>query len=214
MGMTANRPMPRVLEGRFIRLSPLAEGDLAELHAAIAHPDVFAKGYGGGPKGLRPGVDDFVEWARGYYPRRGGNPFVARAVGGPLDGIVLGTSTMSDFDEQREHTHIGWTAWDRRVWGSQVNPEAKLLMLRLAFDSGFGRVKIQTDVLNDRSRAAIAGIGATFEGVIRRDQPRADGTWRDTAVYSVVVEEWPKVEAALEARLAAFGDAPVRYSER
>jgi RimJ/RimL family protein N-acetyltransferase len=83
-----------------------------------------------------------------------------------------------------------------------VNPECKLLLLGHAFDDcGFGRVKIQTDLINLRSQAAIAKLGATREGVLRRHMRRADGTWRDTVVFSVIVDEWPTVRAGLHARL-------------
>jgi RimJ/RimL family protein N-acetyltransferase len=133
-------------------------------------------------------------------------------VGGPDAGTLIGTSTLGDFDLLREHTHIGWTAYDPRVWGTAVNPEAKLLMLTLAFESGFGRVKIQADAINLRSRAAIAKLGAQFEGVTRRDLRRADGTWRDAAVYSVLIDEWPAVKAGLESRLEAFGTKPIILS--
>jgi RimJ/RimL family protein N-acetyltransferase len=187
---------------------------LPELHAAIGHPDVYAQGYGGGPSGYIANVDTFVEWGKSYFQWSFGNPFIVRAKGGDLDGVVVGASTLGDFDERREHTHIGWTGFDPRVWGTQVNPEAKLLMLGLAFDSGFGRVKIQTDIINERSRAAILAIGAKFEGIIRRDMIRADGTWRDTAVYSVLVEEWPEVREGLETRLKAWNGAPLKYRER
>ena len=92
-----------------------------------------------------------------------------------------------------------------------VNPEAKLLLLGAAFDSGFGRVKIQTDALNARSRAAIAKLGATFEGIVRRDKPRQDGTWRDTALFSILADEWPDVRGRLERRLAQNDGRPVLY---
>ena len=75
-------------------------------------------------------------------------------------------------------------------------------MLAEAFDNGFGRVKLQADVLNERSRAAILKLGATFEGVARRDRRRADGSWRGSAIYSILADEWPDVRAGLEARLA------------
>ena len=214
MRVTAIRPTHHDIGGRFIRLEPLTARALPELHAAIGRPEVFAGGYGGGPAGYRADVDDFVEWAKGYFPWSAGNPFLIRVRGGELDGVVVGTSALADFDERREHAHIGWTSYDPRVWGSQVNAEAKLLMLGLAFDSGFGRVKIQTDTLNERSRAAVAGIGAKFEGIVRRDVTRADGSWRDTAVFSILIDEWPEVRAGLEARLAVWGDTPVRYRER
>jgi RimJ/RimL family protein N-acetyltransferase len=86
-----------------------------------------------------------------------------------------------------------------------VNPEAKLLLLGAAFEHGFGRVKIQADVLNSRSRAAIAKLGATFEGIVRRDRPRADGSWRDSAVFSVIVDDWPAVQAGLRERVENQG---------
>jgi RimJ/RimL family protein N-acetyltransferase len=212
--MTAKRPGPTILTGKFIRLEPLTFEALPELHAAIGTPAVFASGYGGGPRGYRADVADFVEWAKTYYSWETGNPFLLRALGGPLDGVAIGTSTLADFDEGREHAHIGWTAFDPRVWGSQVNAEAKLLMLAYAFDAGFGRVKIQMDILNERSQAAAAGLGAVREGVVRRDVLRADGTWRDTVVYSILVDEWPDVCARLTARLAEWGDRPVEYRER
>ena len=67
-------------------------------------------------------------------------------------------------------------------------------MLAHAFDDcGFGRVKIQTDMLNTRSQAAIAKLGAVREGVLRRHQARADGTFRDTVVFSILRDEWPAV---------------------
>jgi RimJ/RimL family protein N-acetyltransferase len=207
--MPAIRPPRRVLEGRYIRVQPLDQHQLPELFRAIGTPEVFAGGYGGGPAGYRDTVEAFVEFARTYYAWETGNVYGVRIVGGPDDGILVGTSTLGDFDETREHAHIGWTAWDPRAWGTAVNPEAKLLMLGEAFDHGFGRVRLQADALNDRSRAAILKLGAKFEGIVRRDSLRADGTWRDTAMYSVLVDEWPAVRAGLVARLAAFGGAPV-----
>ena len=212
--MSAIRPIPAELTGRFIRLAPLDDAQLPELFAAIGHPEVFAGGYGGGALGYRDTVEGFVDFARRWYSWEKGNVYGIRVVSGPLAGTLVGTSTLGDFDAVAEHAHIGWTAYDPRVWGSQVNVEAKLLLLGLAFDSGFGRVKIQADVLNDRSRAAILGIGAKFEGITRRAQLRADGTWRDTAVFSILIDEWPDVRAGLEARLARWSDRPVTFRNR
>ena len=176
--------------------------DYPDLFDAIAVPEVFAGGYGGGPAGLPHDLDAFGSFAAGYYSRGSNQSFTIRLVGGDADGLVIGTSTLGEFDEASEHAHIGWTAYSPSVWGSAVNAEAKLLLLGLAFDSGFGRVKIQADERNERSRAAIAGIGATFEGLIRRDKRRADGSWRTTAQFSVIIDDWPEVRTGLEARLA------------
>lgn len=193
------------MQGRYIRLEPLTRAALPELHAAIGHPEVFAGGYGGGPSGYRADVAEFVEWAEGYYQWQGGNAYVIRLVGGADDATLVGTTTLGDLDPALEYAHIGWTAYDPRVWGTVVNPETKLLLLGLAFSHGFGRVKIQADVLNSRSRAAIAKIGATFEGISRRDMRRADGSWRDSAVFSIIIDEWPAVEAGLRERVENQG---------
>lgn len=200
--MSATRPDRRVLDGRFIRLEPFTPEHLPGLWLALGRPEVFAGGYGGGPAGLPRDESAYVESAPRYFPHETGNTYVARLTVGPDAGTIVGSSSLADFDLVREHAHIGWTAWDPRVWSSPVNPEAKLLMLATAFDHGFGRVKLQADSRNERSRAAITKLGATFEGLVRRDSRRADGSWRDTAVYSILIDEWAHVRAGLEERLA------------
>ena len=123
-------------------------------------------------------------------------------------GTVVGSSSLGDVDVVRQHVHLGWTMYGSRWWGTAVNPETKLLLLTHAFDTcGFGRVKIKTDVINARSRAAILKLGATFEGVTRRDSRRADGSWRDSAVHSILIDEWPTVRDRLVTRLSGAGDA-------
>ncbi|MBX3103724.1 MAG: GNAT family N-acetyltransferase [Microbacteriaceae bacterium] len=197
--MSAIRPEPRMLSGQNIRLEPLTDEHLEGLFKAIATPKVFEFGFGGGLSALPESLEAFSEWNDKYHQSSNNNYAVVHT---GADELVVGCTTLGDFDSRREATHIGWTAYDPRVWGSVVNPEAKLLLLTEAFDAGFGRVKIQTDVLNERSRAAILGIGAKFEGVIRREQPRADGTWRDSAVYSVIIDEWPQVREHLRERVS------------
>ncbi|MDQ0576957.1 GNAT family N-acetyltransferase [Agromyces albus] len=212
--MTATRPAADEIVGRFIRLTPFAETDIPALHRALCRPEVFAGGYGGGPAGLPADLAAFERFARAYYiAGPDALPWTIRVHGGPDDGTVVGASTLGDLDPGNESAHIGWTAYDPRVWGTAVNPEAKLLLLGLAFDHGFGRVKLQADARNARSRAAILKLGARFEGIARRHKRRADGSWRDSAIYSVIVDEWPEVRAGLEARLAAWGDRPVTVVE-
>ncbi|MBF4460953.1 MULTISPECIES: GNAT family N-acetyltransferase [unclassified Rathayibacter] len=192
------RPFPVTLVGRIVVLEPLAEEHLEPLRSAIGRPEVFASGYGGGPAGLDDSAEGFRAFAARYYPWTTGTPYAVL-----LDGRVVGTSSLADFDEKREAAHIGWTAYAPEVWGTAVNPDAKRLLLGRAFDSGFSRVKLQADAANARSRAAILRLGAVFEGVLRRDQRRADGSWRDTAVHSILAEEWPAVREGLDRRIDA-----------
>jgi RimJ/RimL family protein N-acetyltransferase len=192
------RPGGRTLVGEHVRLDPAVAPDADALFSALDHDEVWAAGYAGGPA-ARPA--DVQGWqariAAAAAEERA--MFVVRLV---ADGRVVGTSSLGDVDLANERVHLGWTAYDPAVWSSAVNPECKLLLLTHAFeDCGFGRVKIQTDLINARSQAAIAKLGATREGVLRRHIKRADGTWRDTVVFSVVVDEWPEVKHRLESRL-------------
>jgi RimJ/RimL family protein N-acetyltransferase len=101
---------------------------------------------------------------------------------------------------------IGGTWLAASAQRTPLNTEAKLLLLRHAFDVyGVARVAICTDARNERSRTAIARIGATFEGILRSHRASyvpGEGA-RDSAMYSVIAPEWPNVEQLLTARLAA-----------
>jgi RimJ/RimL family protein N-acetyltransferase len=206
--MTTAEPDGRPLVGRFVRLDPAALDDATGLFAALDDERVWAKGYGGGPLG-RPhdvaAMRDSLRVAVDAAASRQRQAYVVRLVadGGETPaGTVVGTTSLGDWDLVNERAHIGWTAYGPSWWGGPVNAECKLLLLGHAFDDcGFGRVKLQTDLRNDRSQAAIARLGATREGVLRRHQKRADSTFRDTVVFSVLRDEWPAVRAALEARL-------------
>ena len=207
--MTAVRPASRLIEGSFISLEPLTRELLPELFTAIGHPVVFGGGFGGGPTGFQDTLEGFTGWAERYFDWDDSNVYAIRLRGGSHEGLLIGTSTLGDFELGLEYAHLGWTAYDPRVWGTAVNAEAKLLILTEAFGNGFGRVKIQADVLNLRSRAAIAKLGATFEGISRRDIPRADGSWRDSAIFAVTIDDWPEVRDGLRGRLDLFGPRPI-----
>jgi RimJ/RimL family protein N-acetyltransferase len=195
--MTAADLPYTALEGHGLRLEPYEPTHLPGLTAALGRPEVFAGGWGGGPAGARSG-DDFAAWLPTYLPIGRAHVYVVRDAA----RIIIGTSTILDLAPAAESAHIGYTAYSPEQWGSSVNPAAKLLLLGHLFDHGYGRVKLQADVRNARSRAGIEKLGAQFEGIARRDAQRADGSWRDAAVYSIVVDEWPAVRAGLLERLA------------
>ncbi|MDA8440626.1 MAG: GNAT family protein [Propionibacterium sp.] len=199
--MSPRIPLPVTLRGRFVELEPLHEGHLGPLTAALHHPEVFAGGWGGGAAAYDPRPDGFADFLRGYLGAE--RPFAVRIVAGPDAGTVVGTTSLGEWEPAHERTHLGWTAYDPRVWGTGVNAECKLLLLAHVFEHGWGRVRIQADALNARSIAAIARIGASREGVTRRDKRRADGTWRDAVVFSVIADDWPDVRDRLRARVDA-----------
>ena len=202
--MSATPPTGDPLVGQFVRLDVMQPGDAEGLHAVYTDPAGYSQGFV-----MRPPPADLsatrVSTAENIEARGAGRTaYTVRLTGeGGLGeaGTVVGTSSLGDVDLDNERIHLGWTMYGSHWWGTQVNPECKLLMLGHAFDCGFGRVKIQTDAVNLRSQAAIAKLGATREGVLRRHTKRADGSFRDSVVFSVLAQEWPSVRTGLEQRL-------------
>jgi N-acetyltransferase len=197
-------PDGRPLTGDLVRLDRLIASDIAPLYDAIATEQVYAAGFGGGLAGMPADVDHMGEqWVESARHRVA---YVVRlSADGPVgrEGTVVGTSSLGDVDLPNESVHLGWTAYAPSVWGTAVNPATKLLLLGHAFeDCGFGRVKIQTDLRNVRSQAAIAKLGAVREGVLRRHKRLADGSFRDTVVFSILADEWPGVATGLLARIS------------
>ncbi len=131
---------------------------------------MFAGGYGGGPAGLPRDREAFDAGSIAYDA---GANRIATSCGWsavPTTARSSARRRSATSTRKREHAHIGWTGYDPRVWGTQVNPETKLLMLGLAFARGFGRVKLQADdaqraVARARSRSS----ARSFEGIVRRE---------------------------------------------
>jgi N-acetyltransferase len=117
-------------------------------------------------------------------------------------GRIVGSTRFLNIEPAHRRLEIGYTwlapAWQRTA----LNSEAKLLMLDHAFDDlGANRVEFKTDARNDPSRTALLGIGASFEGIFRRHMIVQQGVLRDSAYYSVIVDEWPAVRRHLEQRV-------------
>lgn len=117
-------------------------------------------------------------------------------------GEVVGTTSFLEVSPVDARLEIGFTLYAPQVWATEVNPACKLLLMSWAFDHGFGRVQLKTDIRNARSQQAIARLGAAYEGVLRRYQRRQDGSVRDTVLFSVTAEDWPAVRLGLLDRLA------------
>ena len=118
------------------------------------------------------------------------------------NGAIVGTTSFLDVSVNDARLEIGSTMYAPSEWGTDLNPTCKYLLMSYAFgELGMGRVQLKTDIRNARSRNAIERLGARFEGVLRRYQRRADGTVRDTVMYSVIAEEWPSVREGLVARI-------------
>jgi RimJ/RimL family protein N-acetyltransferase len=128
---------------------------------------------------------------------------VAYAVVLKSTDLAIGTTSFLDLNPTNHSLEIGSSFYARKYWRTFVNTDCKLLMLTEAFEVRMvERVTLKTDAMNERSRTAIARLGATFEGVLRHHMKRPDGSWRDSAFYSILRPEWP----ALKEKLSIVGD--------
>lgn len=198
----AKRPWvrPVTLAGRIVRLEPLSRAHLDGL-AEVAFDPAIWRWTIARPTD-RAGLEAWLEAALAAAESGAELPFATVDV---ATGRPIGSTRFLSIAPEHRRLEIGWTwvapAWQRRG----ANQEAKYLQLRHAFeDLGANRVEFKTDSRNEKANPALASIGATFEGTFRNHIIMPDGPLRHSNYYSVVVEDWPRVKAALEERLAAI----------
>jgi RimJ/RimL family protein N-acetyltransferase len=199
--MALLRVEPVVLEGRLVRLEP-ATLEHAAAMAEVAEEETFQYFVTGAPKS----VDE--AGMREYIRSKIENPSVLLfAVYSKDQGRYVGMTSYMDIRPEHRNLEIGMTWYAREARGTKVNPECKLLLIGHAFEVlGCVRVQLKTDGRNKQSQAAIAKLGATYEGTLRRHMIfERDGFVRDTVMFSILPEEWPGVKARLQSRLRASG---------
>jgi RimJ/RimL family protein N-acetyltransferase len=185
------------LEGRFVRLEPFTPAIEAEVRAMldcdIDHWAIMSSSGQG---------ERFESWWAAGMAEQARGERMSYAVRRLSDGRVVGTTAYLTLRPAHRGLEIGATFLHPDVRGGPVNPESKRLLLDHAFAAGIVRVEFMVDVRNARSQAAVAKLGARPEGVLRRHKITWTGHIRDTAVFSIIDEEWPAARAALDARLA------------
>ncbi|MET0930896.1 MAG: GNAT family protein [Aeromicrobium sp.] len=186
------------LVGRHVRLEALTPEHAPGLLAASDDDEVFTWQAFARPRTLAD-AEALVEL---YLAKPDAHPWVQVDV---ASGEVAGLTTFYDVVPELRTVAIGWTWIGRRFWRTGLNTEAKLLLMRRAFDDlGCVRVVWHVDINNERSQAAVTRLGAHREGVMRKHKIRRDGSWRDTVTFSMLDEEWPAVRERLEQRLASY----------
>jgi RimJ/RimL family protein N-acetyltransferase len=186
---------PVTLEGRIVRLEPLSLDHLDGLTAVAFDEDLWRWTIG------RPlDRDALRDWIQRALDNRDAGIELPFATVERATGRAIGSSRYLNIALEHRRLEIGWT-WVGRAWQrSGVNREAKLLMLEHAFERlGCQRVEFKTDSNNEQSRAALAGIGATFEGIFRKHMVMPTGRIRHSAYFSILDDEWPTVKAQLRA---------------
>jgi RimJ/RimL family protein N-acetyltransferase len=193
---------PVTLTGTHVVLEPLSHDHHDGLVDAVRDGELWKLFYTTvpSPEGMRAEIDRRLRLqAEGSML-----PFVTRLrdreTGEP--GRVIGMTTYMDIDHSTPRLEIGFTWNAASAHGTGTNPDSKLLLLGHAFETlGCVAVEFRTNWMNQQSREAIARLGAKQDGVLRSHTRTADGTLRDTVVFSIVESEWPSVRAGLRRRV-------------
>jgi N-acetyltransferase len=191
-------PVTPTLENSFVRMEPIAEAHREGLRwAAGTDAELFQYM----PSDLTgAGFDAWMDWSLAR-PQEMVWVVIEKA-----SGLVMGSTRYLNVELAHKRVEIGYTWYNRRVWGGPVNPSCKYLLFAFGFEAlRLNRIELKTDARNARSRQAIARLGAKQEGIFRKHMVVQGGHLRDTVYFSLIDDEWPQAKAGLLARLAKAG---------
>ena len=185
------------LSGRHASLEPLSAAHHDDLVEAVRDGELWKLWYTSipAPEGMRAEID------RRLGLKQAGTmlPFAVR---NRAIGKIVGMTTYMNIDAHNRHVEIGSTWYAKSAQRTPLNTECKLMLLTHAFEAlGCIAVEFRTSFFNHASRRAIERLGAKLDGILRSHQRHADGSLRDTCVYSILAHEWPAVKRHLEFKL-------------
>lgn len=184
---------PVVLSGSRVRLEPLTRAHAADMAAAASASEIW--------RYMPIQMDDLAaveRWIDDSLAANGRGVEATFAIVEQATGRVIGSTRYLDICPAHRGLEIGWTWLAKDQWRNGINTECKFLLLQHAFETLEAiRVQLKTHRLNFRSRRAIERIGAQYEGILRNAVILPDGTFRDSAYYSIIDAEWPAVRRHL-----------------
>ncbi len=185
---------PDELRGDRVALEALQTEHIAALESAARDGELWRLWFTFVPE-PGPPTAAYVAEALDMRKRGVGMPFVVRDL---ASGEIVGSTRYCNIDRANHRLEIGYTWYAKSAQRSGINTECKLLLLSNAFENLDAiAVELRTHRLNRSSRRAIERLGAQQDGILRNHQSLADGTVRDTVVYSIIDSEWPTVKRGL-----------------
>ena len=189
---------PVVLTGKNAILEPLSAAHVPELMEAVRDGELWKRWY---TRIAAP--EDMADDVAARLAQQARGAVVPWAIRRTDTGALSGVTTYLNIRPEHRRLEIGSTWLAASAQRTQVNTEAKLLLLTRAFEElDCIAVEFRTHWHNHQSRAAIARLGAKQDGVLRNHDIWRDGTLRDTVVFSIISSEWPTVRLSLTSRLA------------
>ena len=190
-------PAPVILRGTHAALEPLAASHHDALCEAVRDGQLWKLWYTAIPP--PDGMCAEIDRRLGLQEKGVMLPFTVRDAAGK----VAGMTTYMNIDAANKHVEIGSTWYAKRAQRTPLNTQCKLLLLSHAFEQlDCIAVEFRTSFFNQPSRNAILRLGAKPDGILRSHQRHADGSLRDTCVYSIIAAEWPAVKQHLQFQLA------------
>jgi len=188
----------RILSGQVVELIPLDPSHIGQLIEAVNDGEHWRLWYANVP---RP--EQMAQYVKNAMEDMAlGN--IAYAVYCKKNNQIVGTTRFYNVDSANRRAMLGYTWYSASACRSAINSETKLLMLQFLFEEHKAiAVEFRTHFFNRASRAAIEHLGAKQDGILRNHQILADGSIRDTVIYSIIASEWPAVKNNLKVRIAS-----------
>ncbi|MBK6391318.1 MAG: GNAT family N-acetyltransferase [Saprospiraceae bacterium] len=198
--MEAYPPTPIILTGQYVTLEPLNQTHAEGLEAAASDGKLWNLWFTSVPRPEK--VHEFIETALAEQLAGKSIPFVVRR---SEDEAIVGSTRYMNIEQVVRRLEIGHTWYAASAQRTPINTECKLLLLRHAFESlDCVAVEFRTHRFNEASRRAILRLGAVQDGILRNHRIGADGTLRDTVVFSILQSEWPAVKMNLNFKLSQY----------
>ena len=181
------------LENKRARLSLLDLSNYKHLEAIAQEKDLifYSPSDISTPERLR----DYVQLAVDGYYQKTIIPFI---IYDKEKEAYAGSTRFGLINWKNKLLHIGWTWIGNDFQGTGLNANMKFLMLQYTFEAlGFEKVEFRIDERNNKSRRAVEKLGATLEGILRKDTVMKDGFRRSTCCYGILKEEWPHIKATI-----------------
>ena len=178
------------LENYRVRLSPLSLSNYEHLETIAFEKDLIY--YSPSDISTPVALRHYIENAISEYESGTSLPFI---IYDKLKKAYAGCTRFGGIDTKNKVLHIGWTWIGKTFQATGLNQHMKLLMLDYAFETlGFEKVEFRIDERNQKSRKAVEKLGATLEGILRKDLIMKDGFRRSTCCYGILKEEWAEIK--------------------
>lgn len=190
------------LEGQKVTLIPLTEIHKNDLLKAAADGNLWELWFTSVPSNET--IEPYIAKALNDFKKGTALPFV---IIHKKSGEIIGTTRYCNAEADHKRVEIGYTWYAKTFQRTGVNTECKYLLLKYAFEElGCIAVELRTNWFNLPSRAAISRLGAKQDGILRNHQVNADGSYRDTVVFSITNLEWIGVKKSLEFEMKKYND--------